>query len=96
MGGGGARPGRTEKILVFGVKIRLEIIQLIRLYSSISSLYGVNNIRGHGNNTQREENAQTGRNGVQKRIFRDLKNSTFFSQKFNNFDKNFQPILIYL
>ena len=27
MGGGGARPGRAEKILVFGVKIRLEIIQ---------------------------------------------------------------------
>ena len=27
VGGGGARPGRAEKILVFGVKIRLEIIQ---------------------------------------------------------------------
>ena len=46
MGGGGARPGRAEKKLVFGVKI----IQFDKIFplsiSNISSLYGVNNISG--------------------------------------------------
>ena len=50
MGGGGARPGRAEKKLVFGVKIRLKIIQFDKIsplsISNISSLYGVNNISG--------------------------------------------------